>query len=113
MREYMLVCRGSHKNWAALSKADWDDLLAKFEAWTQPLKDRNLYVKGTSLSEESRIVMRRSARTSVAEGSVDEDERALTGFFVVKAECLDHAAELAKGCPSLLHDKIEIYETGN
>ena len=54
-----------------------------------------------------------AAKTISADGSVrDGAAAAATGYTVVKADSLDHAVEIAKGCPVLLGGAtVSVYET--
>lgn len=54
-----------------------------------------------------------AARTVSADGTVrDGAESAASGYTVIKADSLDRAVEIAKGCPVLLGGgRISVYET--
>ena len=52
------------------------------------------------------------SRTISAGGSVSDASSDVSGYSVIKAESLDAAVELAKGCPVLLGDaRVEVAET--
>ena len=55
------------------------------------------------------------SRTIASGGSVSEGgASALTGYSVIKADSLDAATKLAKGCPVLASNgSVEVYETFN
>ena len=55
------------------------------------------------------------SRTISAGGAVaDAGASALTGYSVIKADSLDAATKLAKGCPVLAtNGSVEVYETFN
>jgi len=53
-----------------------------------------------------------ASTTVQADGSVGAATAALTGYSVIEADSLDHAAELAGGCPVLgAGGSVEVYET--
>ena len=52
------------------------------------------------------------SRTISPGGSVSDAASDVSGYSVIKAESLDAAVELAKGCPVLLGDsRVEVAET--
>ena len=51
-------------------------------------------------------------RTIAADGSVSDDAAGPSGYSILKAETLDEAVELAKGCPVLAAGaSIQVVET--
>jgi hypothetical protein len=51
-------------------------------------------------------------RTISANGSVSDDPNGPSGYSIIKADSLDHAVELAKGCPVLQGGaSIQVVET--
>jgi len=51
-------------------------------------------------------------RTITADGSVKDDPSGPSGYSIIKADSLDHAVALAKGCPVLLGGaSVQVVET--
>ena len=61
---------------------------------------------GDALTEEGRVV---NAKKVVTDGPFVESKEIVGGYSIVKADTIDAAAELAKGCPALLTGgKVEV-----
>ena len=75
--------------------------MAKWRAWIGGLGDA-MVNPGTPL---------RKSKT-VSSGGVSDyaGSNRLTGFSIVKAEGMDAALEMAKGCPHLEHGTVEVAE---
>ena len=54
----------------------------------------------TALKTDGRVI---NAKRVVSPGAILEGRNVVRGYVNVKADTLDSAAELAKGCPVLLH----------
>ncbi len=75
--------------------------MAKWEAWVGGLGDA-VVNPGTPLGMSK----------TVSSGGVSDDggSNPLLGFSIVKADSMDAALEMAKGCPHLEHGTIEVAE---
>ena len=67
-------------------------------AWVNDLRQRNIYAAGEALLPEGKTVRKQNL---VTDGPFAESKELVGGFFVVKANSLEEAIELAKGCPDL------------
>jgi len=75
-------------------------LLKTWQDWMGSLAAQNKLVSsGNRLGHEGRVV---KPNKVVTNGPYVELKESLGGFIVVKAETIDEAAELAKGCPVLM-----------
>jgi len=74
---------------------------AKWEAWLGGLGDA-LVNPGNPVGKSK----------TVSSGGVSDDggSNPLAGFSIVKADSLDAALEVAKGCPHLEHGTVEVAE---
>lgn len=75
--------------------------MAKWLAWTDGLGDA-LVNPGVPMGKSK----------TVSSNGVSEDERSnrLTGFSIVKADSMDAALKMAKGCPHLEHGTVDVAE---
>ncbi len=75
--------------------------MAKWTAWMSALGDA-LVNPGTPFGKTK----------TVSSGGVSEDggSNRLTGFSIVKADSMDAALKMAKGCPHLEHGTIDVAE---
>jgi hypothetical protein len=108
MKQYLLISKGDLKMWQAQTEAEFKPVLDGFATWIDGLKAQNLWVCGDSLSGESRKLSKNGEH--FVDGPFPETKEVLTGFFLIRAENLKHATELSKGCPTLSHDRLEIFE---
>jgi hypothetical protein len=78
-------------------------------AWIDKLKAKNIYVAGEALMPGGKIV--KGKKAIVTDGPFAESKEIVGGYFIVKADSLEAAAELAKDCPDLPQDgKVEVRE---
>ena len=98
MSNYIIAYHGGKKPESAEEGAKH---MAKWKAWVGSLGDAVIN-PGTPLGK-SRIVS--SSGVSDQSGS-----NSLTGFSIVKADSMDAAIEMAKGCPHLEHGTIDVAE---
>lgn len=74
--------------------------MAKWEAWAGGL--------GDALGDLTPLGMPKTVRSNgVSDGG---GSNRLTGFSIVKADSLDAALEMAKGCPHLEHGTVDVAE---
>ena len=75
--------------------------MAKWKAWVGGLGDA-LVNPGTPLGKPK----------TVSSGGVSDDggSNRLTGFSIVKADSMDAALDMAKGCPHLEHGTVDVAE---
>ena len=95
--EYLFLFRGTlwHK---ALSPGEIQKNLDRFTAWFEQLNDEGKFKGGHPLSNEGKIV---AGRNPVTDGPFAESKEAIAGFFIIQANNLEEAVEIAKGCPGL------------
>jgi hypothetical protein len=108
MKQYLLISKGDLKMWQAMSESEFKPVMDGFATWIDGLKTQNLWIRGDSLSGESRMLAKQNGQH--VDGPFPETKEVLTGFFLIRAENLAHATELSKGCPTMSHDRLEIFE---
>lgn len=94
MQEFLLVFRREHKPEMKSTMKQWQD-------WMGSLGAQNKLVNtGNPLEEEGKVV-----KTSVVmNGPYVETKETVGGYTIIRANSLEEAAELAKGCPVLYDD---------
>lgn len=95
--EYLFLFRGAlwHKG---LSPEEIQKNLARFTAWFEQLNNQGRFKGGHPLSNEGKIV---AGKNPVTDGPFAESKEAIAGFFIIQADNLEEAVEIAKGCPGL------------
>jgi hypothetical protein len=100
MANFLFVYRGSNEAHGKMSPDEMQQHMQKWQTWiTTALQKGWMVDAGDALNPEGRVV---NARKVVTDGPFVEAKEIVGGFSIVRADTLDAAAELAKGCPGLL-----------
>ena len=107
MKEYLLLLRGG-KPAASKTEAENKAELQAWGAYMGGLTQKGSLVGGLPLVGGGKTV---SADSVVSEAVTSAKEGIVGGYLIVKAESLDQAAEIAKGCPHITNEgNIEVRE---
>jgi len=95
--EYLLIFRntGWHKD---LSSEEIQQGMARFTAWFERLSNEGRFKSGGPLVHNGKILVNKNV---VTDGPFAESKEAIAGFFLIQADGLEQAVEIAKGCPGL------------
>ena len=95
--EYLLLFRNTswHKS---LSPEEIQQNIARFTAWFEQLSNEGQFKGGGPLMHDGKIL---AGRKAVTDGPFAESKEAIAGFFIIQADNLEQAVEIAKGCPGL------------
>jgi len=97
---FLFVYRNSRESYGTLSPEEMQRMLQKWNGWiTEGLRQGWMLDAGDGLKMEGRVV---NAKKVVSDGPFIEVKEVVGGFSIVRADTLDAAAELAKGCPIFL-----------
>ncbi len=107
MANFLFVYRGGNEGPANLSPEEMQENMQKWGTWIKEALQKGWMIDpGDALTGEGRIV---NAKKVVTDGPFVESKEVIGGYSVVKADSLDAAAELAKGCPGLIHGgRVEV-----
>lgn len=107
MSKFMYVFRGGAFVQSELSPEELQKHLGKWGAWIGELAKNGHHVGGDSVQNGGKVV--RGANKVVTDGPYAELKDLVTGNLVIEANSLDHATELAQGCPIYLFEgSVEI-----
>jgi len=95
--EYLLMFRNTswHRD---LSPEEIQQNMARFTEWFERLNSAGLFKGGGPLGHYGRIL---AGRNAVTDGPFVESKEAIAGFFIIRADSLEEAVEVARGCPGL------------
>jgi hypothetical protein len=97
--EYLLLFRGA--GWQhGLSPQELQTLMARWVAWFEALSQQGRVKSASPLLPEGKIVVGPAGRV-VADGPFAESKEAIGGYFLIEADSLEHAIEIARGWPIL------------
>ncbi len=100
MKEFLLVFRRDQEGQnATLSPEQMQNMMKPWQDWMGGLAAQNkLANSGNRLDGDGRVV---KSNQTVTNGPYVEMKEAIGGYIVIKADSIDEAAELSKGCPIL------------
>jgi hypothetical protein len=108
MKDFMLIFTNNPSR-PQPSPEEMQSNMQLWFGWIDKLKAKNLYVSGEALLPGGKMVAGKKA--VVTDGPFAESKEIVGGYFIVKADSLEAAAELAKDCPDLPMDgKVQIRE---
>ncbi len=111
MAKYTLLLRETGDQFAKLSPAEMQAIVARYAAWSTALRDANNLAGSQKLRDGSGKLMRRSNDDiMVSDGPYAEGKEVIAGLFVLEVRSYDEAVAIAKGCPHLDFGTIEIRE---
>lgn len=101
MAKFMILMTETDGAWAKYSPEEQQRLLAGYFAWVGQLKKDKTLVGGEALAPGGRTLRVEDGR--VVDGPYAETKEVITGFFLIEANDLDAATQVARGCPALGH----------
>jgi hypothetical protein len=96
MSEYLYLFRGGN-DMSKLSPAELQANMKKWGGWMENLARQGKLTGGQPLKREGKVM--RGSQKTVTDGPFAEAKDLVGGYLIVKAENLDEATELARGCP--------------
>lgn len=97
MKEFMFLFRNTESAVASLSPEEMQANMQEWGKWMSDLGTTGNFVAGQPLQKEGKVV--KDAGSLVTDGPFTEASEVVGGYLIVKANDLDHATELSKGCP--------------
>lgn len=108
MKDYLYIIRGGEdlKNY---SPEQMQSHMEDWQKWMGGLAQEGKYVGGEPLEDDGKTLVDKG--TKIIDRPLAEAKERVGGYLIMKAETLDDAVKLAKGCPGLEHDcSIEVRE---
>ena len=107
MPDYALVIRHKEEYWDELSPEVRDDILRRYFAWFDDLREREVLQGAHSLHDGGRLI--KIVDGKVVDGPYTETKEIVGGFVLVRVETWDEAAAIARACPALeVGDAVEL-----
>jgi len=108
--KYMLLIYGNEAGMQAASKADIDQMMAAYGAYTEALKKAGVLVNGDRLkpSAAATTIRSSSGKMQVLDGPYAEAKEQLGGYYIIETPDLDQALVWAKRCPAATHGAVEL-----
>ena len=77
-------------------------IMGRFMVWMKELRSKNIVVSTNGLESTGKI-LRGPRGATVTDGPYGESKEIVGGYILINARDLDHAVEIARGCPGLDH----------
>ena len=109
MEKFMFIFKGADYEDARLSAEEAQKETAKWYSWIKDLSEKKIYEGGEPLIKGGKILKKNGGKVVVTDGPFPESKELVGGFFVVKAEDMNGALEIAKDYPDFdLGGTVEI-----
>ena len=108
--KYMFLIHSSEAAFKTASKADLEQTLAAYGAYTEAMKKAGVMVAGDRLQPVAAATTVRvtNGKTTVLDGPYAESKEQLGGFYIVDVPDLDAALSWAARCPGASRGAIEV-----
>jgi hypothetical protein len=108
--KYVCLIYDEEKKAAAMSKAEGDAIMGEYFAFTEGIKKSGQYVGGEALQpvQSATTVRVRDGKMSTTDGPFAETKEQLGGFYLITANDLDEALQVASKIPSARIGSIEV-----
>lgn len=100
MNDYMLLLSGTANEGVNLSEEEQKAEMDKYLQWLQELQTKGIMKGGNPLAGIGKKIT--NTNGIISDGPFSETKEAIGGYFIVVANNLEEAGELAKTCPHVL-----------
>ena len=114
LKEFTVIMHECDGAWSKLPRDEQSRLMSLYGDWIAYLKHSGSFVNGRPCGGQYRLLAGNGAG-DVTDISIETDGLSdiVTGFFVIRARDMDHAVEIAKTCPALLHGETIVVREAN
>lgn len=108
MNEYLYIIRGGD-DLSTKSPEEMQEHMQLWQVWMGGMAEKGQFIGGQPLQLEGNTITERGNK--VIDRPLAEGKELVGGYLIVKANDLNEATELAKGCPGFEHNcTIEVRE---
>src|SRR5438552_2964051 len=113
--KYLCLVFNEEKKLEAMSKSEWDALVAEHLAYDEVLRKSGHFIVAEALQpvQTATTVRVRNGKLSVTDGPYVETKEQLGGFFLINARDLNEAIQVASKIPSARLGSIEVRPIGS
>ena len=108
--QYLLLIYGNEAGMQSTSKADMEQMIAAYGAYTEAMKKAGILVASNRLkpSTSASTVRIADGKTKVLDGPYAETKEQLGGYYLIDVPDLDAALSWAARCPGANYGTIEV-----
>lgn len=100
MEKFLLLIREDMEKLKVLPAEDFQDCMDRMKLWVEKLAENGNYVAAEPLRTIGRYV---SKENVLSDGPFIEAKEAISGYFIISAQNLEQAAEIAQTCPQVVN----------
>lgn len=101
MDNYMYLFRGGDARELQQSPEKMQQHMEKWMKWMEDLGKQGKFIAGEPLQQDGKVVEK--SGEVITDGPFAEGKEIVGGYLIVKADNLDEAVQLSKGCPIFEH----------
>lgn len=108
--EYMLLLYVDEAGWPKLSKAEQEQGMAAYRAYSEALRNAGVYKSGSQLgpSGGAKTVRLTSGKPQVLDGPYADAKEQVGGYYLIETPDLETAMSWAARCPTVGHGVVEV-----
>ena len=108
--KYLCLIYSNEAQWATMPRGEYDAVLAEYVAFTEQIHREGKFVAGENLqpTRMAKSVRVRDGKISTTDGPFAETKEQLGGFYLIDAEDLKDAIQVASWIPSARYGAIEV-----
>ena len=105
----MLLIMGTGEGMDSMPETERSAHMEKWFAWDQELSDKGIKIHGEALHADGSKTVK-GTEMNVVDGFFSSDKDVVVGgYYLIKADDMDAAVEIAKGCPTFeLDGNVEV-----
>jgi hypothetical protein len=108
--KYLCLIYENEKNWETMPQADSEAIMNEYFAFTEDTRKNGKYIAGEALqpTPTATTVRVRNGKISTTDGPFAETKEQLGGFYLIEAQDLNDAIQVAARIPSARLGAIEV-----
>lgn len=108
--KYLLMIYSEETAWTSLSEAEQGEIFGEYMAFGQSIKNSGNYIGGEALepTASATTVQVRDGKTLTTDGPFAETREQLGGYYLIEADNLDQATEIAARIPTARQGCVEV-----
>lgn len=108
MKQFLFIYRNPKDRDFNPSPEEMEAIMGQWYEWHDELISKGQFVASEPLKSEGKVI---SPNNIVTDGPYVEAKELIAGFTLIKAESMEEALKIVKGCPMLIGgEKVEIRE---
>jgi hypothetical protein len=109
--KYLLAIYGNREKWASLGKEEWQEAVARQDAYNRKYRATGELLAAYGLGDEStaQVVRREDGMPAVTDGPYLETKEYLASFYLLEVDSLERAHEIAADMPWAEKNAVEVW----